>query len=77
MRQAREFAQRPNHRVERVCDADYKGIGRMIADAFPHGFHHFKVNPEKVIAAHTRFARHTSRYNADIGAGNIGIGLRA
>jgi hypothetical protein len=76
MRQAREFAQRPDHCVKRVGDADHKGIGGVIADAFTHRFHDFEIDSKKVIAAHARFARHTSRHNANIRAGDIGVRLR-
>ena len=30
VRQAREFAQRPDHRVERVGDADDEGVGGVV-----------------------------------------------
>ena len=75
--QAGEFAQGPDHRVERVGDADHKGVGRVFLDAFADGFHDLEVDAQQVVAAHPRFARHTGGDDADVGPGDIGIGLGA
>ena len=77
MRQTGEFAQGPDHRVERVGDADHKSIWRVVANAFAHGFHHFEVDSQKIVAAHARLTRHTGGHNTNIRARDIGIGLRA
>jgi hypothetical protein len=37
----------------------------------------FGVGPEKIIAAHTRFAGNSRRYNANVGAGNVFIAISA
>jgi hypothetical protein len=50
--QAREFAQRPDHRVERVGDADHESVGSVGLDAFAHGLHHLQVDAQQVVAAH-------------------------
>jgi hypothetical protein len=66
VRQARELAQRPDHRVERVGDADDEGVRRVVADAFAHGFHDLEVDAQKVVAAHARLARDAGGDDADI-----------
>ena len=73
MRQAREFAQRPDHRIERVGDADDEGVGGVLGDAFAHRFHDLEVDAEQVVAAHARLARHAGGDDAHIGAGDVGI----
>ena len=73
-RQAREFLQGPDHRVERVGDADDEGVGRIGGDAFAHGLHDLEVDAQKVVAAHARLARHAGGDDADIRAGDIGVG---
>jgi hypothetical protein len=73
VRQAGEFAQRPDHRVERVGDADDEGIGAMLLDALTHRLHHAEVDSEQIVAAHARLTRHAGGDNHHIGAGNVGI----
>jgi len=73
VRQAREFAQRPDHRVERVGDADDEGVRGVLLDAFADRFHHFQVDAQQVVAAHARLARHAGGDDADIGARDIGV----
>ena len=72
-RQARELLQRPDHRVERVGDADDKGVGRIVADTFADGLHDLEVDAQEVIAAHARLARDTGGDDADIGARDVGV----
>ena len=75
--QARELLERPDHRVERVGDADHERVGRVGGDAFADGFHDLEVDAQKVIAAHAGLARHTGCDDADIGACDIGVILCA
>ena len=77
MGQARKFTQRPNHRVQRVGDADHKGVWRVLGNALAHGLHDLQVDAQQVITAHAGLARHTSGHDADIRASNIGIILGA
>ena len=56
VRQAGEFAQRPDHRVERIGDADDEGVGRMRLDALADRLHHLEVDAEQIVAAHARLA---------------------
>jgi hypothetical protein len=65
--QAGIFLQRPDHRVERVGDADHEGAGGMFLDALAHRLHHLEVDAQQVVAAHPRFARHAGGDDADIG----------
>ena len=77
MGQAREFPQRPDHRIERVGDANHESIRRMIANSFSNRFHYFQVNPQQIVAAHSRLAGDAGGDDAHICAGDIGIRLRA
>ena len=73
MGQAGEFAQRPDHGVQRVGDADHKRVGCVGFDALANGFHHFQVDAQQIVAAHAGFAGHTCGDDADISAGDVGI----
>jgi hypothetical protein len=73
VRQARELAQRPDHRVERVGDADDEGVRRVVADAFAHLLHDLEVDAQKVVAAHARLARHAGGDDAHIRARDVGV----
>ena len=73
VRQAGEFTQRPDHRVERVGDADHESVRRVFGNAFADGLHDFQIDAQEVVAAHARLARHTGGDDADIGAFNGGI----
>ena len=75
VRQAGKLAQRPDHGIQRVGDADHEGVRRVGFQALAHGFHHFEVDAQKVIARHAGFARHTGGDDADVGPGDIGIGI--
>ncbi len=76
-RQTREFLQRPDHRIERVGDADHERIRRVGGDAFAHGFHDLEVDAQEVIAAHAGLAGHTGGDDAHIRARDVGIVLCA
>ena len=76
-RQARELLQRPDHRVERVGDADDEGVGGMRLDARADGLHDFEIDADEVIAAHAGLARHAGGHDDDVGPGNVGVGTRA
>ena len=67
-RQAAELLQRPDHRVERVGDADDEGLRRVFLDAGADLLHHLEVDLEEVVAAHAGLARHAGGDDADIGA---------
>ena len=73
MRHSRKFAQRPDHRVQRVGDADDEGVGGVVADAFTHGLHDLEVDAQQVVARHARLARHASGDDADVCTRDIGI----
>ena len=73
MRQAREFAQRPDHGIQRVGDADHEGVRRVFLQALTHGLHDLEVDAQKVVAAHPRLARPAGGEDADIGARDIGV----
>jgi hypothetical protein len=77
MRQAGKFAQRPDHRVERVGDADHEGIGTVGADAFADRLHHLEIDAEQVVAAHARLARNASGDDHHVRARDVGIVVRA
>ncbi len=73
LRQAREFLQSPDHGVQRVGDADHKGVRSVLLDAFTHGLHDLQVDADQVIAAHARLARHTGGDDADVCAFDGGV----
>ena len=73
VRQAGEFAQRPDHRVERVGDADDEGVGGIGLDALADRLHHLEVDAEQVVAAHARLAGDAGGDDDHVGAGDVGI----
>ena len=73
VRQAGEFAQRPDHGVERVGDADDEGVRGVRLDALADRLHDLQIDAEQVVAAHARLARHAGGDDADVGAGDVGI----
>ncbi len=75
--QSGEFLQRPDHRVERVGDADHEGVRRVGCNALAHGFHHLEVDAQQIVTAHPRLARHAGGDDADVGACDVGIGIDA
>jgi hypothetical protein len=77
VREPREFAQRPDHRVERVGDADDEGVRRMGLDPFAHGLHDLEVDADEVVAAHARLAGDAGGDDADVRARDVGVGIRA
>ncbi len=77
VRQPGEFAQRPDHRVQRIGDADHERIRGVLLDALPDRLHHLQIDAEQVVAAHARLARHAGGDDAHVGAGDVGIIRRA
>ena len=73
MRQAGEFAQRPDHRIQWIGDADDERVRRIGLDAFADGLHNLQIDAEQIVAAHPRLAGDTCRDDDDIGAGDIGV----
>ena len=73
LRQAGELLQRPDHRVERVGDADDEGVRGVFLDAGADLFHDLEVDAEKVVAAHAGLAGNARRHDADIGAFDGGV----
>jgi hypothetical protein len=47
VRQARELAQRPDHRVERVGDADDEGVGALSRMPSPTDFMTLRLMPRR------------------------------
>ena len=76
-RQAGEFLQRPDHRIQRIGDTNHKSIGRIFFNALAHLLHHFQIDFNQIIAAHARLARHTCGDNHHISALDLGIGFCA
>ena len=75
--QAGEFTQRPNHRVQRVGDADHERLWRVVADAFANGLHDFQVDAQKVVAGHAWLTWHTCGHDADVRACDVRVILGA
>ena len=73
MWQARKFAQCPNHRIERVGDADDKCAGRVGSDTFADGLHDFQIDAQKIITAHAWFACDACCHDDNVSASNIGV----
>ena len=69
--QARKFAQRPHHRVERIGDADDEGVGSILLDALAHRLHDLEVDAQQVIAAHARLARDAGGDDDDVRAFDV------
>ncbi len=76
-RQTRSALQNANHHIERVGDADHKGVRAIFLDAFADRFHNAGVNADKVVATHARLARNTRRDDYDISTLDSGVGIRA
>ena len=76
-RQTGELLQRPDHGVERVGDTDHKCVRGVFGNALANRFHDLQVDSQQVVAAHARLARHACGDNADIGAGNCSVIVRA
>ena len=71
--QARGLLQRPDHRVERVGDADDEGVRRVLLDAVADRLHHLEIDAEQIVAAHAGLARHAGGDDDDVGAGDVGV----
>src|SRR5208337_1749307 len=67
-RKLRGFLQRPNHRIERIGDADDKGARRIVFDAGADRFHDLEVDAEQIVAAHPGLARYSGRDDDNVGA---------
>jgi hypothetical protein len=77
VRKARELAERPDHGVERIGDADHEAVRSVRPDALADRLHHLEVDSEQVIAAHAGLAGDSGGDDADVGAGDVGIILGA
>ncbi len=77
MRQAAELAQRPHHRIQGIGDADHERVRRVILDALADGRHDFQIDAQKIVAAHAGLARHAGGDDDDVGALDVGVGIRA
>ena len=77
VRQLRKFAQRPDHRVERIGDADDEGVGRVVPDPLADRLHHLQIDAEQIVAAHPRLAGDAGGDDDDVGALDVGIIVRA
>ena len=77
VRQAGKFAQRPNHRVQWIGNADHEGLGAIVLNAFANRLHHLQIDTEQIIAAHPRLARNASGHDYNVSASDIGIIVRA
>jgi hypothetical protein len=77
VRQLRELAQRPDHRVQWVGDADDKAVGGFCLDALADRLHHLKVDFQKIVAAHPRPSRNAGGDDAHVRALYVGIVGRA
>ena len=76
-RQARGLLQRPNHRIERVGDADDEGVRRIRLDARADRIHDLEIDAEQIVAAHAGLARHAGGDDDDVRAGDFGVGTGA
>ena len=68
--------QSPDHRIERIGDADDKGVRRIFLDAGADRFHDLEVDAEQIVAAHPRLARHPGRHDDNVGPGDGFIAIR-
>ena len=76
MWQAGKLAQRPNNRIQRIGDANYKSIWRMGFDAFTNSFHHFQIDAQQIITAHPGFTWNACGDDAHIGPCDVRVGIR-
>ncbi len=77
VRKAAKFAERPDHRVERIGDADDEAVGGVRLDALADRLHHLEVDPEQIVAAHPGLSGDSGGDDADVGVGDLGIILGA
>ena len=68
LRQAGKLLQCPDHRIERVGDADDESVRGVFFQPRADLLHDFQINAKQIIAAHARLARHTGGNNAHIRA---------
>ncbi len=76
-RQSGKLLQRPDHRVERIGDADDEGVGRVRSETGADRLHNLEIDAEQVVAAHARLPRHAGGDDDDVGAGDGRIVARA
>ncbi len=77
-RQSRKLLQSPNHRVERVGDADDEVLpahAALIAAA--DLLHDVQIDAQEIVAAHAGLARYARGDDADVGAGDCRITVGA
>ena len=73
VRQPRKLTQRPDHRIERIGDANHERARRIGLDALAHCLHHLQVDTKQIVAAHPRLAGYPGRHDDYIGASYIGV----
>ena len=66
MWQSARVPQDPNHHVQRICDANYKGFWAVFFYSSSHLAHDGGVDTDQVVAAHSRFPRHASGDDNDV-----------
>ena len=76
-RQAGRLLQHTDHDVERIGDADHKGIWAVVADAGANLLHDLGVDANQVVAAHAGLAGDTGGDDDNIAAGKRPIAVRA
>ena len=74
-REPREFLERPDHRIERVRDADDKGVRGMLLDSGADLFHHLQIDAQEIIAAHAGLSRNAGGDDANVGPGDRRVAL--
>ncbi len=77
LRQTRHALKRPDHGVERVGDADHKGVRRIFLDPCADLLHDLQVDFEEVVAAHARLPRNARGDDDDIRALDVRIVVHA
>ena len=77
VRQTRNLAQHPHHRIERIGDADDEGVGRILLDALGDLRDDLGVDADQVVAAHARFARYAGGHDDDVGPGDRFVAVDA
>ncbi len=72
-RQAAGLLQHPDHRIQRVGDADDECVGGILLDALADLAHHLDVDAQQVVAAHAGLAGNTGSHDDHVGTGDIGV----
>ena len=68
-----EFAQRPDHRVQGIGDADDEAVRRVRLDALADRLHDLQIDAEQVVAAHAGLAGDAGGDDANVRVGDVGI----